>query len=251
MTRIEISQSAEALSRAAAERFVRSTTAAVRARGRCSVALSGGSTPRSVYRVLAYEPYRSQVRWDQIEFFWGDERHVPEDHAESNYRMAAETLLSRVPVHPEHIYRVHAEIADAARAAQEYEDEIRVSFGGGDTTPRFDLVLLGLGTDGHTASLFPGTPALAERRRLCVENWVSALNTHRITMTLPVFNAAREVVFIVSGVEKAPIVREVLPDRATPGAEVTHASPLPAQLIQPEDGDVWWMLDRAAAGGRA
>ena len=251
MTKIEVAESAEALSRAAAERFVRSTTAAVRARGRCSVALSGGSTPRSVYRVLAYEPYRSQVRWDKIEFFWGDERHVPEDHAESNYRMAAETLLSRVPVHPEHIYRVHGEIADAGRAAQEYEDQIRVSFGGGDTTPRFDLVLLGLGTDGHTASLFPGTPALAERRRLCVENWVSALNTHRITMTLPVFNAAREVVFIVSGVEKAPIVREVLPDRATPGAGATHASPLPAQLVQPNDGDVWWMLDRAAAGERA
>ena len=149
---------------------------------------------------------------------------------------------------------MHTENADAALAAQQSEDEIRVSFGEGDTTPRFDLVLLGLGADGHTASLFHGTPALAERRRWCVANWVSALNTHRITMTLPVFNAARDVVFIVSGAEKASIVREVLRDPATPGAGpahadgTTHASPIPAQLVQPDDGDIWWMLDRAAAG---
>lgn len=239
MTNVEVVESAEALSRAAASHFVRITTAAVRARGRCSVALSGGSTPGSVYRVLAYEPYRSQVRWDQIEFFWGDERHVPPDHADSNYRMASETLLSRVPVHPQNIHRVHAEMADADLAAQQYEDEIRASFGGGDTTPRFDLVWMGLGTDGHTASLFSGTSALAERRRWCVANWVSTLNAHRITMTLPVFNAAREVVFLVSGAKKSPIVRQVLrvPDSA-----------LPAKLIQPADGNLWWMLDRAAAG---
>ena len=239
MIQIEVAESAEALSRAAAARFVRITTAAVRARGRCSVALSGGSSPKGVYRALAYEPYRSQVRWDQIEFFWGDERHVPPDHADSNYRMAADTLLSRVPVHPQSIHRVHAESADAALAAQQYEDEIRAYFGGGDATPRFDLVWLGLGTDGHTASLFPGTSALAEQRRWCVANWVGALNTHRITMTLPVFNAARDVVFIVSGAEKSPIVRQVLhvPDSA-----------LPAQLVQPADGNLWWMLDRAAAG---
>ena len=240
MTRVEISESAEALSRAAAGQFLRVTTAAVRARGRCSVALSGGSTPKSVYRVLAYEPYRSQVRWDQIEFFWGDERHVPPDHADSNYRMVDETLLSRVPVHPQSMHRVHTESADAARAAQEYEDEMRASFGGGDTTPRFDLVLLGVGTDGHTASLFPGTPALAEQRRWCVAHWVSALNTHRITMTLPVFNAAREVLFIASGAEKAAIVRQVLRDRDI-------SPPFPAQMIEPVDGNVAWMLDRAAA----
>src|SRR5688572_2223982 len=128
MIQIEVAESAEALSRAAAAQFVRITTAAVRARGRCSVALSGGSSPKGVYRALAYEPYRSQVRWDQIEFFWGDERHVPPDHADSNYRMAADTLLSRVPVHPQSIHRVHAESADAAFAAQQYEDEIRAYF---------------------------------------------------------------------------------------------------------------------------
>ncbi len=120
MTKIEVAESAGALSQAVAERFVRITEAAVRARGRCAVALSGGSTPRSVYRVLAYEPYRGRVPWDKVEFFWGDERHVPPDHADSNYRMAAETLLSKVPVHPDHIHRVRAEMADAASAAREY-----------------------------------------------------------------------------------------------------------------------------------
>ena len=207
MTKVEVAGSAEALSRAVAGRFVRITTAAVRARGRCAVALSGGSTPRSVYRVLAYEPYRSQVRWDQIEFFWGDERHVPPDHADSNYRMADETLLSRVPVHPQSIHRMHTENADAALAAQQYRGrDPRVLRRG-----RYDAAIRsGIAWPGrrwpHRVAV-SGTPALAERRRWCVANWVSALNTHRITMTLPVFNAARDVVFIVSGAEKAPIVR--------------------------------------------
>lgn len=241
MTRIEISQSAEALSRAAAERFVRITTAAVRVRGRCAVALSGGSTPKSVYRVLAYEPYRSQVQWDRIEFFWGDERHVPPDHADSNYRMAFEALLSKVPIASAQVHRVPAEMTDAHKAAQAYEDEIRASVGGPDPIPRFDLVHLGVGVDGHIASLFSNTPALEERRRLCVANWVPKLGAHRITMTLPILNAARAIVFMVTGAEKAPIVGRVLRD--------PDSSPvLPAQMIQPVDGDVSWMLDRAAAG---
>jgi 6-phosphogluconolactonase len=247
-TEIEVAESADALSHAVAAQFMRLSIAAVRARGRCAVALSGGSTPRGVYRQLAYEPFRSRVPWDQIEFFWGDERHVPVDHPDSNYRMAAETLLSKVPVRSEEIHRVHTEIADAARAAQEYEDEIRLAIGEGDATPRFDLILLGLGTDGHTASLFPDTSALAERQRLCVANWVPALCVHRITMTYPLINAARAVTFVVSGAEKAAIVREALRGRSGAGIETTHASPLPAQVVRPTDGDLWWMLDRAAAG---
>ena len=240
MTKIEISESAEVLSQAAAERFVRVTTAAARGRGRCAVALSGGSTPGSVYRTLAEEPHISRVPWDRIEFFWGDERHVPPDHPDSNYRAVMESMLSKVPVTVAQIHRMRSEIPDVERAALEYEDAISAVVSG-LPVPRFDLILLGLGTDGHTASLFPGTPALAERHRWCTANWVSALNAHRITLTLPVLNAAREIMFIVSGAEKAPIVREVLRDGAP-------ARLLPAHLIQPDNGDVWWMLDRAAAG---
>jgi 6-phosphogluconolactonase len=240
--RTEVADNADALSRLVAEQFVSRTTDALRERGRCAVALSGGATPKGVFRVLASEAYRSRVQWDQIDFFWGDERHVPADHTDSNYRMTAETLLSRVPVRAERIHRVRGEIHDAARAAQEYETEIRTTCAEPVAIPRFDLVLLGLGADGHTASLFPGTAALDERRRLCVANWVEALSAYRITMTLPLINAARIVLFVVSGAEKAPVVAQVL---GNVGA--THAPPLPATLVQPTDGELFWMLDRAAA----
>ena len=239
MTRIEVAESREALSHAVAKQFVRLTTDAVRARGRCTVALSGGSTPRSVYRMLAYEPFRSRVRWDQIDFFWGDERHVPPDHADSNYKMAADAMLSKVPIAETQIHRIRGEMAAAEQAAEEYEREIRAFFN--DALPRFDLVDLGLGVDGHTASLFPGTPALDERERLCVANWVATLGAYRMTLTLPVLNAARAVVFIVSGAEKAPIVRELVR-----GSDPSRG--FPAALVQPTDGELWWMLDRAAAG---
>lgn len=234
---IEVLESADALSLAVAGQFVRLTTTAARERGRCAVALSGGSTPRGVYQLLAQEPLRSRVLWDQIEFFWGDERHVPVDHPDSNYRMVAETLLSKVPIRPRNIHRIHAEIADPALAAQEYEDDMRATFGA-VAVPRFDLILLGIGADGHTASLFPGTSALAERRRWCVANWVSALGAYRLTMTLPVLNAARTATFVVSGAEKAAIVRDA----------VRGTRDVPARLVQPAGGDLQWLLDRAAAG---
>jgi 6-phosphogluconolactonase len=240
MTTIEVAGSVEALSQTVAEQFVRVTTAALRERGRCAVALSGGSTPKRVFQVLAGEPFRSRALWDQIDFFWGDERHVPVDHSDSNYRMAAETLLSKVPVRPTKIHRIHGEIPDAALAAHQYEAEIRATFGEPAGTPRFDLIFLGLGTDGHTASLFPGTPAVDERRRLCVENWVTAHGAYRITLTLPLINAARVVAFVVSAAEKAAIVHRVLRDRDA-------ASLLPSQRVRPSDGGLWWMLDQAAA----
>jgi 6-phosphogluconolactonase len=239
--RVEVADSADALSQGVAEQFVRLTSDAIRARGRCTVALSGGSTPKAVYRALAAEPFCSRVSWDRIHFFWGDERHVPPDHADSNYRMALEALLSRVPVTDAQIHRIHGEVADAERAAQRYDDEVRACVG--NDVPRFDLVHLGLGKDGHTASLFPGTPALDERKRVCVANWVPLLSAYRLTLTLPVLNAARVVSFIVSGVEKAPIVAQTVR-----GVEMTDVSPLPAGLVQPVDGELWWMLDRAAAG---
>lgn len=242
MTRIEVAESAEALSRAVAERFVRLTTDALRQRSRCYVALSGGSTPHAVFELLSAEPFRSRVLWDQIDFFWGDERHVPVDHPDSNYRMAAEAMLSKVPVRPTKIHRIHSEIPDAALAAHEYETTIRTAFGEPDGIPRFDVMWLGLGGDGHTASLFPGTTALEEQRHLCVANWVAALDAFRLTMTLPIINASRSIVFVVRGADKVAIVDRVLSN---------HASPtLPAQLVKPSDGELWWMLDRDAAGAR-
>jgi 6-phosphogluconolactonase len=247
MMRIEVAESADALSRAVADLFVRVTTDAVRARSRCAVALSGGSTPKSIYRLLASEPFRARVQWEQIEFFWGDERHVPLDHADSNYRMAAETLLSKVPVRPRRIHHVRAGIPDAALAAQEYEDDIRSTLGA-DAMPRFDLILLGLGADGHTASLFPGTAAVTERQRLCVANWVPRFNAHRITMTFPLINAARLVAFIVSGADKAAIVQDVLHRRGEARRAPADLTLPPACLVEPVDGDLWWMLDRDAAG---
>jgi 6-phosphogluconolactonase len=204
------------------------------------VALSGGSTPKNVYQLLAAPAFRARVRWGDIHFFWGDERHVPPDHPDSNYRMAVEAMLSKVPVLPANIHRVRSELPDAERVAREYEVTIRACVAG-ELLPRFDVIHLGIGTDGHTASLFPGSAAIGERERICVANWVEKFAGYRITLTLPILNAARAAIFIVTGAAKAPIIQQVLRDRdATP--------PFPAQLIRPVDGECWWMLDQAAAG---
>jgi 6-phosphogluconolactonase len=240
MTRVCVSPNVDALSLAAADEFARIAVEAVAARETCAVALAGGSTPRQLYQTLAHaDAVRARVPWDRIEFFWGDERHVPPDHPDSNFRMANEALFASAPVAPAQIHRIHAEAADAATAASDYEAEILTTLRSKSGIPSFDLVLLGLGTDGHTASLFPGTPALVERHRICVANWVGALGVHRITITLPLINAARAVMFVVSGVDKASIVRDVLqPDASRPA--------LPAQLVRPR-GDLLWMLDDPAA----
>ena len=229
--------------RAAAAEFRKAGADAVAARGVFRVALSGGSTPRGLYSLLASDhALRSAIAWDQTEFFWSDERHVPPDHPESNYRMAQDSLLSRVPVRGDRVHRVRAEQPDAAVAAIAYEVEIRRTFDCYGAVPRFDLILLGLGTDGHTASLFPGSPALDEGSRLVTANHVAALGADRITMTYPLLNAARLVLFVVAGAEKAAAVRAVRqPDPDAPA--------LPAGLVQPEDGQLIWVLDRAAAGG--
>jgi 6-phosphogluconolactonase len=241
MTRIDVAESADALSHHVAEQFVRLTTDALQTRGRCAVALSGGSTPRAVYQLLAAPAFRGRVRWSDIHFFWGDERHVPPDHPDSNYRMAVEAMLSNVPVPPANVHRMRGERPDAGVAAREYEAEILACVDD-DPTPRFDLIHLGIGTDGHTASLFPGSAALGEAERLCVANWIATLGAYRITLTLPVLNAARAIAFIATGAAKASIVQQALSSPAE--------SPLPAQLIQPVDGDLWWILDRAAAGSQ-
>jgi 6-phosphogluconolactonase len=231
------------LSRAAAEEFVRLADEAVRGRGRFSVALSGGSTPEALYRLLAAEDggFRPRVPWGQAYFFWGDERHVPPDHPNSNCRMAYEAMLSRVPVPPGNVHRIPAENPDAAEAAAKYAETLRRFFdAAAGRFPRFDLVLLGMGSDGHTASLFPGTDAVHERARLVAAPWVEKLGAHRITLTVPVLNAAASAIFLVSGEGKAEALRAVLEGPHRPDR-------FPAQLVRPRDGRLLFLVDRAAA----
>lgn len=225
---------------AAAEEVVRAANEAVARRGRFTIALSGGSTPRNLHTLLATNA-RTSLPWDHMFFFWGDERHVPPTDPESNYRMAEETLLSKIPVASANVFRIPAENPDAATAADAYEQTLRKFFAlQPGEFPRFDLILLGMGPDGHTASLFPGTAALQEKSRLVVANWVEKFKTSRITLTLPVLNAARCVAFLVSGTDKAAALQAVLQSDA-PGEQY------PAKLVRPRDGKLIWLVDRAAA----
>lgn len=226
---LEILATPEDLARAAAQLFVQ--------RGVSTVALSGGSTPKLLYQLLAdpNEPFREQVPWSRIHFFWADERHVPPDHPESNYRMANEAMLAHVPVTRNNVHRVMSENPDASEAAEQYEETVAKFVPG--SPRRFDLILLGLGTDGHTASIFPGSEVVHETKRLVAAPWVEKLKSYRITMTLPLINNASLVVFLVSGAEKAEIVKKVLqgPKR------------YPAQEVRPVEGELRWLLDREAA----
>ena len=205
-------------------------------RGRFTVALSGGSTPRRLYELLATPAYAEKTSWERWHVFWGDERCVPPDHPDSNYRMAREALLDRVPIPPSQIHRIKGE-AVPYDAAEAYEHELCQSFG--EPTPAFDLVLLGLGEDGHTASLFPGTNGLEEERRLVMANWVPHLQAYRITFTLPLINAARNVAFLVTDGSKAEVLRKVL--APTPGDPL-----LTAARVQPRAGTLHWFLSKAA-----
>ena len=227
---------------AAAELVASTASEAVAERGRFTIALSGGSTPKNLYNLLATNA-RSSLPWDRMFFFFGDERHVPPTDPESNYRMANEAMLSKVPVAPGNVFRVEAEKPDAGAAATAYEQTLRKFFAlEAGQIPAFDLILLGMGPDGHTASLFPGTEALQEKSKLFVANWVEKLKTHRLTLTLPVLNAARCVAFLVSGTDKAPVLKSVLEGDA-PGEQY------PAKLVRPAQGKLIWLLDRAAASG--
>jgi 6-phosphogluconolactonase len=240
--RLRIESGTEALAQAAAEEFAAAVESALADQERCAVALTGGSTPRVFYRRLAEEPFRGRLPWDRLHFFWGDERHVPPDHADSNFRMAHEALLAHVPVPPENIHRIPAEDPDAARAAAAYEQTLREYFALSDGAfPRFDILLLGLGPDAHIASLFPGNPALRERQRWVAAPWAEHLKTFRITLTVPVLNRAARTFFLVSGAEKAEAVYKVLEGERDPER-------IPGQVLQPEKGSVLWLLDAAAAG---
>jgi 6-phosphogluconolactonase len=235
---IDVLPTAVDLFHAAAEEFIRAARTAIGAQGRFSVALSGGSTPKSLYSLLASN--YADFAWNRVFLFFGDERHVPPTDPESNYRMVKESLLSKIAIPPDNVFRVPAENPDADAAAADYEAQLRSFFElKPGEFPRFDLVLLGMGPDGHTASLFPGSAALDERSRLVVANWVAQFNTHRITLTFPVLNRAAEVMFLASGPDKADMLHQVLEVKMTP--------PLPAQRIEPTDGKLLWMLDEAAA----
>jgi 6-phosphogluconolactonase len=228
------------LFQAAAEEVISSAAEAIAQRGRFTIALSGGSTPKNLYTLIAANASAS-LPWSQVFFFWGDERDVPPTDAESNYRMALETILSKIPIPPGNVFRIPAENSDASAAAEMYEKTLQNFFALKPAElPRFDLILLGMGPDGHTASLFPETAALQEESRLVVANWVEKLHTHRITLTLPVLNAAREVAFLVSGADKATVLHEVLEGKAL-------GEQYPSKLVRPGKGKLIWFVDRAAA----
>jgi 6-phosphogluconolactonase len=225
---------------AAAEEVLHAAKDAVEQRGRFTIALSGGSTPKSLFNLLATNA-RTVLPWDRTFFFWGDERHVPPTDPDSNYRMAEETMLSKIPVAAGNVFRIPTENPDAAAAAEAYEQTLRKFFQLGPAEfPVFDLVLLGMGPDGHTASLFPGSAGLHEKARLVIANWVDKMKTSRLTLTLPVLNAARCVAFLVSGTDKAAVLKTVLEEDAP-------AEQYPSKLIRPNNGKLIWLVDRAAA----
>ncbi len=233
---------AEAVSRGAAEEFVLRANEAVEARGRFMVTLSGGSTPKRMFEMLADSPYRDQVAWPMVHVFWGDERSVPPDHRDSNYRLANEAMLARLPIPIAQIHRIEAERTDRDAAARDYQTTIAKAFGvdPNGEPPAFDLVLLGMGPDGHTASLFPETTALTETKRWVVVNFVPKFTTDRVTLTTPILNQAREVLFLVAGADKAQPLAEVLEGPA-------DVARLPSQLIHPKTGKLLWFIDRLAA----
>lgn len=239
---VEVLPTPEAVARRAADIFCRRALESVTSRNRFTVSLAGGATPRRLYELLAEElPYREQVPWEVCHFFFGDERHVPPEHPDSNYGLVQRTLLSRVPVPPSQCHRVHSELHDPREAAQHYEATLRKFFRS-DRPPEawLDLALLGMGTDGHTASLFPGSPALQDRRCWVAAVWVGKLGSSRITLTPRALNRSALAVFLVTGASKAGVVREVLEGATQPRR-------LPAQAIRPRKGRLVWLLDREAA----
>ena len=233
---IKVLPDATEIARQAAERVIDAANRAAHEGRRFSIALAGGSTPRALYELLATEPYRSRIDWPSVEVFFGDERTVPPDHKDSNYRMAREALLSKVPIPGDNVYRMAGEI-DPNDAAKQYGQMLKEKFGEGG----LDMVLLGMGDDGHTASLFPDTEALNETKHRAVANFVPKMRTWRITLSAPFINRARDVLLLVGGAGKAQRLQEVLEGPQDPRR-------LPVQLIKPAEGKVTWLVDAPAAG---
>jgi 6-phosphogluconolactonase len=240
--KIKIAADPAAMSRAAAETIVEHLLESLQRRDVYSIVLSGGSTPRRLYALLAGDSaFRERIPWHRVHFFWGDERHVPPNHPDSNFHMASEAMLSRVSIPPGNIHRIRAEQPDAHKAAADYDREIRRFFElSAGEMPRFNCVLLGMGSDGHTASLFRGSPALDEQKRLVMANWVDKFKSYRITLTVPAFNSADLILLLVSGSQKADTLKSLLAGSSSPER-------YPVQWIQPKHGDMLWFLDRSAA----
>lgn len=239
---IHIFKDSAAIAQRAAEIFVEAAKSAVDQKGTFSVALAGGSTPKLLYSLLVTDSgLRGKLPWDKMQMFFGDERHVGPDDPQSNFKMASETMLSKAALKAEQIHRMKGEYPDAEQAAKEYEQELRAQFRlEGGELPRFDLVLVGMGDEGHCLSLFPGTKGLhpAEGRTV-VHNWIGKLYTDRITITAPVANNAAVILFMVAGKEKAPALKAVLEGPYEP-------EQLPSQLLQPTNGKLLWLVDQAA-----
>lgn len=239
---LQVSDTPAELAVAAAIFFMKTVIAAINSRGVARIAISGGSTPKAVFALLAdpAQPYVSAIPWDKLQLFWVDERCVAPERPESNYGMTRDAMLSRVPLPAANIHRMEGEL-DPEEAASRYESEIRNTFRlEGAETPTFDLVMLGLGPDGHTASLFPHTDGLNEMARICIANHVPQMNTWRLTLTWPVITQGREVAFLIEGAEKASMVRTVFAGTYDPES-------WPAQLIRPASGRLTLLADTAAA----
>lgn len=236
---IIICRDLDALSRRAAEQFVALAQQAIAASGRFSVSLSGGSTPKALYSLIATDEFKQQLAWQQIHLFWGDERCVAADHAESNFRMVKESLLSKIHIPSENVHRMAGEMAPLAAAAT-YERELKQFFSTlPDNLPRFDLLLLGLGEDGHTASLFPGSSALHEAQQSVATTYVEKLDAYRLTLTFPAINNAAQITFLVAGQSKAAVVKAILT-----GENIDA----PAARIKPGNGKLSWLITQDAAG---
>jgi len=237
--KIEVLSDLEALSLRAASIFVSASKNSIAAKKRFAVAISGGSTPRRLYTLLGSEVYRDQVDWQHVHFFWADERCVPKDDEASNFRTAFETLLSKIALSQKNIHRIKGEEAPD-KAARDYEEEIRGFFGRSER-PGFDLIILGMGEDGHTASLFPGSKSLEERVGLAVPVYFEKPGKNRITLTLAVLNNADQILFLVAGSSKAAVLSEIL-------GEGEKKKRFPAGLVRPAHGNMTWLIDQEAAG---
>jgi 6-phosphogluconolactonase len=239
---VQILPDAAAIARRAAEKIIEAAALAIKERGGFTISLAGGSTPKTLYSLLATDPvFKSQMPWDKTQFFFGDERHVPPDDSESNFHMAKESMLSKVPLKPEQVVRIKGEYEDAEKAAMEYEQELRTWFKlSAGQLPRFDVLLVGMGDEGHTLSLFPGTKALHDNGRLVMSNWIGKLFTKRITITAPVASNSALAIFMVTKADKALALKGVLEGPYEP-------EQLPSQLIEPKNGKLLWLVDTTAA----
>ncbi len=241
MKNVTICKNSEALGKSAASYFAQLAEESVTRKGRFSVVLAGGNTPRSLYEALGKAPIRSEVPWGGVLIFWGDERLVPPDHPDSNFRMANEIFLSKVPIPDENIFAMPMKEKDPKLAAERYEDAIWDCLDPDEyEIPQFDLILLGIGADGHTASLFPDSSAVDEKEAWVVSTYVKQLDKIRLTLTLPILNQAKNIVFLASGKEKAPIIKTLL-------SSEPENTPCPAALIKPLSGNRTFFIDENAA----